>query len=77
VALGSGKRVVADLDDALQTMARVAAWCHLRGCGRRGTDLVDTLQDYAAGTAWRKSALELAAHGRKVSLRQWADYAED
>ncbi|CAJ0798620.1 hypothetical protein LMG18090_03735 [Ralstonia mannitolilytica] len=77
VALGSGKRVVADLDDALQTMARVAAWCHLRGCGRRGTDLVDTLQDYAAGTAWRKSALKLAAHGHEVSLRQWADYAED
>ncbi|CAH0447424.1 hypothetical protein LMG10661_03490 [Ralstonia syzygii subsp. syzygii] len=31
VALGTGKHVVADLDDALQTMARVAAWCHLRG----------------------------------------------
>jgi uncharacterized protein (DUF2252 family) len=33
VSLGTGKHVVANLDDALQTMARVAAWCHLRGCG--------------------------------------------
>lgn len=77
VALGSGKNVVANLDDALQTMARVAAWCHLRGCGRHGTDLVEKLQDYAAGTAWRKSALKLAAHGKDVSLKQWAEFAED
>jgi len=77
VELGAGKHVVADLDDALQTMARVAAWCHLRGCGRFGTDLVERIQDYAAGTAWRKSALKLAAHGRAVSLKQWAEFAED
>ena len=77
VALGSGKNVVANLDDALQTMAHVAAWCHLRGCGRHGTDLVEKVQDYAAGTAWRKSALKLAVHGRKVSLKQWAEFAED
>jgi len=77
VALGSGKNVVANLDDALQTMAHVAAWCHLRGCGRHGTDLVEKVQDYAAGTAWRKSALKLAAHGRKVSLKQWTEFAED
>ncbi|MGN8063460.1 DUF2252 family protein [Ralstonia sp. 22111] len=77
VALGSGKNVVANLDDALQTMARVAAWCHLRGCGRHGTELVEKVQDYAAGTAWRKSALKLAAHGKDVSLKQWAAFAED
>ena len=77
VALGSGKNVVANLDDALQTMARVAAWCHLRGCGRHGTDLVEKVQDYAAGTAWSKSALKLAAHGKDVSLKQWAEFAED
>ncbi|AXV77103.1 MULTISPECIES: DUF2252 domain-containing protein [Ralstonia solanacearum species complex] len=77
VALGTGKHVVADLDDALQTMARVAAWCHLRGCGRFGTDLIERLQDDAAGTAWRKSALKLAGHGRQVSLRQWREFAGD
>ena len=77
VELGSGKHVVANLDDALQTMAHVAAWCHLRSCGRLGTDLVETVQDYASGTAWRKSALKLATHGRKVSLKQWAEFAED
>ena len=77
VALGAGKNVVANLDDALQTMARVAAWCHLRGCGRHGTDLVEKVQAYAAGSAWRKSALKLAAQGRKVSLQQWREFAED
>ncbi|MBB6591321.1 DUF2252 domain-containing protein [Ralstonia solanacearum] len=77
VALGTGKHVVANLDDALQTMAHVAAWCHLRGCGRLGTDLVERLQDFAAGTAWRKSVLKLASHGRQVSLRQWREFAED
>lgn len=77
VALGAGKNVVANLDDALQTMARVAAWCHLRGCGRHGTDLVEKVQGYAPGTAWRKSALKLAAQGRKVSLQQWREFAED
>lgn len=77
VALGTGKHVVADLDDALQTMAHVAAWCHLRGCERFGTDLVERLQDYAAGTAWRKSVLKLAGHGRQVALRQWREFAQD
>lgn len=77
VSLGSGKNVVANLDDALQTMARVAAWCHLRGCGRHGTDLVGAVQDYAAGTAWRKSALKLASHATKTSLKQWTEFAED
>ncbi|MHA6893434.1 DUF2252 domain-containing protein [Ralstonia pseudosolanacearum] len=77
VALGTGKHVVADLDDALRTMAHVAAWCHLRGCGRFGTDLVERLQDYAAGTAWRKSVLKLAGHGRQVALRQWREFAQD
>lgn len=77
VALGTGKHVVADLDDALQTMAHVAAWCHLRGCGRFGTDLVERLQDYAVGTAWRKSVLKLAGHGRQVALRQWREFAQD
>lgn len=77
VSLGSGKNVVANLDDALQTMARVAAWCHLRGCGRHGSDLVEAVQDYAAGTAWRKSALKLATHAAQTSLKQWAEFDED
>lgn len=67
----------AALLDVLGTMARAAAWAHLRGCGHQAADRIEKLQDYAAGGRWQSMALRLARHGRDVSLAQWKTYAED
>ncbi|MBU67426.1 MAG: succinate-semialdehyde dehydrogenase [Cupriavidus sp.] len=61
----------------LTTMARAAAWAHLRGCGHQAADRIEALQDFAAGGRWQSKALRLARHGRDVSLAQWKQYAED
>jgi uncharacterized protein (DUF2252 family) len=63
--------------DVLATMARAAAWAHLRGCGHQAADRIEKLQDYAAGGRWQSMALRLARHGRDVSLAQWKMFAED
>lgn len=63
--------------DVLATMARAAAWAHLRGCGHQAADRIEKLQDYAAGGRWQSMALRLARHGRDVSLAQWRTFAED
>ena len=63
--------------NVLTTMARAAAWAHLRGCGHQAADRIEKLQDYAAGGRWQSMALRLARHGRDVSLTQWKAFAED
>lgn len=65
------------LVEVLTTMARAAAWAHLRGCSHQAADRVEKLQDFAAGGRWQSMALRLARHGRDVSLAQWKAYAED
>lgn len=67
----------AALIDVLTTMARAAAWAHLRGCGHQAADRIEKLQDFAAGGRWQSMALRLARHGRDVSLAQWKAFAED
>lgn len=61
----------------LASMARAAAWAHLRGCGHQAADRIEKLQDFASGGRWQSKALRLARHGRDVSLAQWKAYAED
>lgn len=67
----------AALREVLATMAHAAAWAHLRGCGHHAADRIEQLQEFAAGTRWRKGVLRLARHGHAVSLAQWKAYAED
>ncbi len=67
----------AALREVLATMAHAAAWAHLRGCGHHAADRIEQLQEFAAGTRWRKGVLRLARHGHAVSLAQWKVYAED
>lgn len=67
----------AALLEVLTTMARAAAWAHLRGCGHQAADRIEKLQDFAAGGRWQSMALHLAKHGRDVSLAQWKVYVED
>nr|WP_315594600.1 DUF2252 family protein [uncultured Cupriavidus sp.] len=65
------------LIEVLTTMARAAAWAHLRGCGHQAADRIEKLQDYASGGRWQSKVLRLARHGRDVSLAQWREYVED
>ncbi len=70
-------RSKAALVEVLTTMARTAAWAHLRSCGHQAADRIEKLQDFASGGRWQSMALRLARHGRDVSLAQWKAYAED
>ncbi|MDF3832344.1 DUF2252 family protein [Cupriavidus basilensis] len=66
-----------DLREVLLTMARAAAWAHLRGCGHQAADRIEQLQDFAAGSRWRAPVLRLAHHGCEVAQAQWKDFAQD
>ncbi|WP_454732730.1 MULTISPECIES: DUF2252 domain-containing protein [Cupriavidus] len=65
------------LREVLLTMARVAAWAHLRGCGHEAADRIEQLQEFAAGRHWRAPVLRLARHGCEMAQKQWRDFAED
>ncbi len=67
----------AGLREVLGTMARAAAWSHLRGCGHQAADRIEQLQDFAAHGRWRAPVLRLAKHGYEVSFAQWKVFAED
>ncbi|MDF3885650.1 DUF2252 domain-containing protein [Cupriavidus basilensis] len=66
-----------DLREVLITMARAAAWAHLRGCGHNAADRIEQLQEFAGGTRWREPVLRLARHGCELAQAQWKDFAED
>ncbi|MGO4331665.1 DUF2252 family protein [Cupriavidus sp. 2TAF22] len=67
----------ADLREVLLTMARVAAWAHLRGCGHEAADRIEQLQEFAAAARWRAPVLRLARHGCEVAQAQWKAFAQD
>ncbi|MFJ1253511.1 DUF2252 family protein [Cupriavidus sp. CuC1] len=67
----------ASLNVVLLTMARSAAWAHLRGCGHEAADRIEQLQEFAAGSRWRAPVLRLARHGCEMAQAQWKDFAED
>jgi uncharacterized protein (DUF2252 family) len=65
------------LNALIRTMAEVAAWSHLRGCGHCGADAVDALADFAARTAWRQQITDCAHRAHQRVLQQWQYYADD
>lgn len=67
----------AGLREVLTTMARAAAWAHLRGCGHQAADRIEQLQDFAAHGRWRAPVLRLARHGCETAVAQWKEFRED
>jgi uncharacterized protein (DUF2252 family) len=65
------------LSEVLLTIARTAAWAHLRGCGHNAADRIEQLQEFASGSRWRAPVLRLARHGCELAQAQWKDFAED
>lgn len=66
-----------ELREVLITMARTAAWSHMRGCGHNAADRIEQLQEFASGSRWRAPVLRLARHGCELAQAQWKDFAED
>ena len=62
---------------AIEGMARVAAWAHLRGCGHYGAATAEALQAYVAETPWRLAAERIAASAVRRMQRAWAIYSRD
>jgi uncharacterized protein (DUF2252 family) len=66
-----------DLGDLVRTMAEVAAWDHLRTCGRRGASSVETFAAFAGTTEWRSLLMENAKVATVQVLQQWKEFSED
>ncbi len=67
----------AALKDVVQTMAKVTAWAHLRGCGRFGADSVEALADYVGRAEWRSQIKAQADLAKATALLQWQSYSAD
>ena len=71
---------LATLNAVIRTMAEVAAWGHLRGCGRFGKDGAasgESLSAFAVQKPWRKQVLAQADAAHQRVLQQWQAYAGD
>jgi uncharacterized protein (DUF2252 family) len=73
-ALNGKKKALADV---VRSMAEVAAWGHLRGISRFGTDSADELATFAGAETWRKEIVLLAQSAATISLQQWREYSTD
>lgn len=65
------------LRQAVEAMGQVAAWAHLRGCGRHGTEPPETLQSFVAAGRWRASLERVAEGAAARTLRAWQTYCRD
>jgi uncharacterized protein (DUF2252 family) len=73
VALGRPSRTTHELNQAVETMARVVAWAQLRSAGRQGSAIADELVDFSQRGKWKAKLLatagECAQQVRRDSLR--------
>ena len=65
------------LVDVVRTMAQVAAWAHLRSCGRLGSASVEDIATFAARDGWRKQITKRASVSAALALQQWQNYSAD
>jgi uncharacterized protein (DUF2252 family) len=61
----------------LESMGRITAWAHLRGCGRWGAGPVEELQRHVQGRRWSAAAEQLAAHVAKQLHQDWREFCAD
>ncbi len=62
---------------AVEGMARVTAWAHLRGCAHHGAAAVEDLQGYTAGKRWAAAANRVAESAALRIDDAWATYCKD
>jgi uncharacterized protein (DUF2252 family) len=62
---------------AIEGMARVAAWAHLRSCGHRGAAPVEVLQAYVAGKRWTPAVERLSKSAAGRMHQAWRTYCKD
>ena len=61
----------------LESMGRITAWAHLRGCGRWDAASVEALQRHVQGRRWSAAAKQLAARVAKQLHRDWREFCAD
>jgi len=59
---------------AVETLARIAAWDQLRGCGRRGAAGAEELITFGAEDYWRRDLLEAASECAAEVERDYASF---
>jgi uncharacterized protein (DUF2252 family) len=70
-------RAVRDADrieDLVEDMARVVAWAHLRGAGRRGAAGPDDLAAFGRDASWQEPLLALARRMAQTTLEDHAEF---
>lgn len=56
--------------------ARVLAWGHLRGSGRKGSATTDELQEFCCDAAWPQVALDWAQQFAKQARAEWEAFCQ-
>jgi hypothetical protein len=67
---------MSDFGAVVRTMGTVAASAHLRGAGRDGSAMADTLIDFGRRQQWRSALLGIALNCAEQVQRDWTDYCE-
>jgi uncharacterized protein (DUF2252 family) len=75
--LGQWREKPRRFKQAIEGMARVAAWAHLRSCGHHGAAPVEALQAYVAGKRWAPAVERLSESAADRMHQAWRTYCKD
>lgn len=77
IDLGAPDVSVSDLGGAVQDMARLTAWAHLRSAGRQGSALADDLIQFGQSRKkWQAELDSAAQHSARQVHTDWQAYCE-
>ncbi len=77
VDLGAPDVSASELEDAVQDMARLTAWAHLRSTGRQGSSLADDLVAFGQSRKkWQAELYSAAQHCARQVHADWRTYCE-
>ena len=66
----------AQLETAIESFARLAAWAHLRGAGRQGAAGAEALAEYGQKEKWRERLLLAATQCAARSRADWQGFCK-
>ena len=64
------------LQEFVETLAKLAAWAHLRGAGRRGADSPDALIDFTQVQAWQGEIIDYAQAYYEQVKKDYKDFCD-
>lgn len=63
--------------EAIQSMAQIAAWNHLRGSGQQGSATIDELVEFAKQSSWRDAVMHYARQYSQQVEDDWKEWRQE